>query len=259
MATDVARWDRPNMNIVRAPKRFRSLSIDRLICQDGCTVQGVDMYDWLTKAVMMGLNYTIQGNFYAKNPIISYVEVLGLVNNVTFNSQNVLLKSAEQNLNGVVTIGNNLAANSISSLTFDNLYVNFINDKNVSEFFANLIEKGGENVGEIFANMIFTEPVEFLDLKVSELNGVDPNQMTATDQQYRTATDELNGIIDKLVKREKFQHFDEMIVRQTFPLEVQGLRKLLGYDFVFVAFNNSNIQLYVWDAKTQAMQENNSK
>lgn len=254
MATDIARLDRPNMNIVRASKHFRSLTIDRLTCQDGCTVQGVDMGDWIGKSVMSNLNYTIQGSVYIRNPIISYIDALGLVNNVTFDSQNILLKSADQYFDGPVTIGNR---NSLSSLTFDNLNVNFINDKNVSEFFENLIRAGDTDVGEIFTNMIFMEPVEFLDLNVSELNGVDMDQLTAADQQYRAAAAELDVMVDKLAQRDKFKHFDQPIVRQTFPLEVQGLRKLLGYEFAFVAFNHSNIQLYLWNSTMKTLQENN--
>lgn len=189
LATDVARWDRPKMNIIRAPKRFGSLTIDRLTCQDGCTLQGVDMDDWVTKSVLPGLNYTIQGRVIIQNPIISYIESLGPVNNMLFNSQNILLKSAAQDINGPVTIGNRSGTNAISSLTFEDIYVNYINDKSVNDFFQNLILKDENFDGEIFTNMVFTQPLQIWDLNVLQLNGIDLQQLNATDQPYQAPAD----------------------------------------------------------------------
>lgn len=159
-ATDIVRWSSPSTNIIHAPKRFHSLNIDRLVCQYGCTMQGIDMADWISKAVLTASNQTIQGTVYARDAVISYVEVLGLVNNMTFNSQNILLKSVPQKLNGALTIGDdNFGPNSIKSLTFNNLIVNSINDQNVSEFFTNVIQRGedGIDVSELYTDLEFTD------------------------------------------------------------------------------------------------------
>lgn len=174
-ATDVARWDRQDLNIITAIKRFRSLTIDRLVCQDGCTIQGVDMDEWISKAVMTDLNNTIQGTVYIKNPVISYIEALGLVNNMTFNSQTVLLTNTPQKLNGPITIGNRSNTKQISTLTFENLYVNYINDVNVTEFFENMVKKDGKgnNIGEIFSDLIFSDQLNIENLSITgQLNGL---------------------------------------------------------------------------------------
>ncbi|XP_055320364.1 uncharacterized protein LOC129577415 [Sitodiplosis mosellana] len=264
-AADVARVDRPELNIIRATKRFRSLQIDRLECRDSCTVQGVDMDDWISRAAMIGLNHTIQGTVYAQNPILSYIEASGLVNNMTINSQTVLLKKTPQTLKGPLIIGNRSRIDSINSLTFDNLYVNFINDKNLTDFFGNLVKKDGRgnDVGNIFSDLEFSDRVNFDNLNIlGLLNGINVNEIMSQDHfvygdQYRTAANELDTLVDKLVRRERFKHFKRFAVRTTFSLDIQGLQKLFGYDFQFVALNNSNIQLYTWNVTTKTLDGNN--
>lgn len=226
------------------------------------------MVDWMTKAVMTGLNHTIQGTVYAHNPVISHIEVLGLVNNMTFDSEHILLKSIPQTIHGTLTLGNRSNAEAINSLTFNNLLVNFINDRNVSEFFENLVTKGahGEiDAGEIFTNLEFRNRLEIDKLDITgQFNGIDINQIRPANQmingeQYRMASDELDRFVDKLATQERFKHFDRMIIWQMFSTNIQGLRKLSGYDFEFVALNNSDIQFYVWNDANKTLQPNNSK
>lgn len=136
------------------------------------------MADWISKAVLTTSNQTIQGTVYARNAVISYVEVLGLVNNMTFNSQNILLKSVPQKLNGALIIGDdNFGPNSMTSLTFDNLIVNSINDQNVSEFFTNVIlrDENGIDVGELYTDLEFKEHLDIDNLIVtSQSNDTKP-------------------------------------------------------------------------------------
>lgn len=132
---------------------------------------------------MINLNHNIQGTVYAQNSIISFIEAIGLVNNMTINSQTVLLKKIPQTLKGPLIIGNRSRTDSINSLTFDNLYVNFINDKNLTEFIENLIKKDnhGNDVGEIFSNLEFSDQVNFENLKIlNQLNGINVNEISST-------------------------------------------------------------------------------
>lgn len=232
------------------------------------------MADWISGAVLTGFNYTIQGTVYAENPIISYIEALGPVNNITFNSQNVLLKSADQRLNGPIIIANANQLNStsaITSLTFDKLYVNFINDKNVSEFFANLIQRnehGHIDVGEIFSDMEFMNGLDIDHLQITgQLNGINVNENLpidskayGTNQQYRMASEQIDAVVRNLTMRKPFKHFDHMLQRQTFNTDIHDFTKLIGTtDFQFIALNNSNFQFYVWNSIAKALQSNNSK
>lgn len=269
LASDVARWDSPSTNIITAPKHFESLSIGHLTCPAGCTLQGIDMDEWMQKSVMIGLNNTIQGTVYANDPVISHIEVLGRVNGLRFDSQNILLKSVPQTIRGSLTIGNQSNPESINSLTFDNILVNFINDKNVSEFFENLVlrnDRGKLDVGEIFTNIEFMDRLNIDDLDItSEFNNINVNQMAALSdsnnniEQFRLATNELDRFVERLAKQEKFKHFDGMITRQWFSSDLHALRKLSGYDFELVALNNSNIQFYEWNVTQMTLQESNSK
>lgn len=138
------------------------------------------MADWISKAVLTKSNQTIQGTVYARNAVISYVEVLGLVNNMTFNSQTILLKSTPQKLTGALTIGDdNFGPNSMTSLTFNNLIANTINDQNVSEFFTNVVLRGetGIDAGELYTNLEFTDPLNIDNLIV-------PNGQLNNDTSY---------------------------------------------------------------------------
>lgn len=226
------------------------------------------MEEWITKATLTGSNYTIQGTVYANNPVISYVEALDTVNNMTFNSQTLLLTNTAQTLNGVVTIGNRLATDRIHSLTFDNLYVNFINDKNVSEFFENLIQKDaiGNDAGEVYTHLEFSDRIEFDNLTiVNQLNDINVPAIMSQNHllygnQYRAAANELDSIADHLNRRNKFKHFKQLaLIQQTLPPEVQGLQQLLGSDYQFVAHTESNIQLYTWTSNEKTLQRTNRK
>lgn len=265
-AADVARIDRPDLNRIRAAKRFGELIIDSLECRDRCTMQGVDMDDWISRAVMVNLNNTIQGTVYLRDPIISSIEVLGLVNNMTLNSQTVLLKKTPQTLKGPLIIGNR-SRTDINSLTFNDLNINYINDKNLTEFYENLVLKDGRgnNVGEIFSNLEFTDLLTIENLVITgELNGINVPQYLSQEhfvngQQYRSAVDELDSIVDNLGRRKKFKHFKRILVRSTLPLNIQGFQKLLGYDFRFAALNNSSVEFYTWNVVTKTLDWNNSK
>lgn len=187
---------------------------------------------------------------------------------MTFNSQNILLKSVPQKLNGALTIGDeNFSLSSITALTFDNLMVNSINDQNVSEFFTNIIQRGenGTVVDELYANLEFSNRLDIDDLTVTgQFNGINVNQFMATDQpnenQYRMAADELDTFVNKLSSRERFKHFDQMIVRKIYENGIHRLQKLVGYDFEFVAINNSSkIGFYRWDSTQKTLEDSNSK
>lgn len=128
------------------------------------------MADWISKAVLNKTNQTIQGTVYARNAIISYANVLGRVNNMTFDSRSILLKSVPQTLNGALIIGDdNFGPNSMTSLTFNNLIANSINDRNVSEFFSNIVLRGenGIDVGELYSSLEFADRLDIDELIVS--------------------------------------------------------------------------------------------
>lgn len=68
VATDVARYSSP-INNVTASKSFESVAVSDINCQSGCTLMAVDIIDWISKAVFVGGNYTIQGTTVIEAPI----------------------------------------------------------------------------------------------------------------------------------------------------------------------------------------------
>lgn len=269
LATDIVRWDSPSTNTIQASKQFQSLSIGQLICTTGCTLQDVNMDEWITKSVLIGLNNTIQGTVIAKDAVISYAEVLGFVNGMKFDSLNILLKNVPQTIHGSLTIGSQSNFDSINSITFNNLMVNYINEKNVSEFFEHLVLKdqhhGAINVGEIFTDIIFQNQLEIDDLHITfDFNGLNvqqahPSHFNIYNEQFRAANDELDEFTERLNRRGPFKYFNGTIVRDWIAGEFQSIQKLTGHEFIYVALNNSNIEFYQWNNTNMTLQESNSK
>lgn len=195
---DVVRWDRITGNIIRAEKQFETIFIDRLNCQFGCSIQEVNVDEWITKSVFTTLRHnTVQGKIIINNPVISHVDVFGDVNNNgKFNSKTILLKHAAQQINGTVIIGNRENPNTIvQPLTFDNIYVNFINGQNFTEFHTNLVQRNRNNeiVADIFTNMQFTESLTFDNLNNVDLtNSSNRFQITNFDQNANIKNSTLN-------------------------------------------------------------------
>lgn len=255
---DVVRWSRPSGNIIRAAKSFKSININRFDCRSGCTVQGVDAEEWLTKGVLPNLNYTIQGNVYVNNAAISFVQALGLVNNNTFNSNTILLKSAQQQIDHVISIGTFSNANNITPLTFNEIDVNFINDRNFTEFYKNLISRNAANeiVGNVFSNMQFTKALTFDNLFTSNrLKGFHH----IDGAQFRMISNELDDMAEKINEHQHFKHFHRMVLRQTLPSKsVQSLSKIVDFDHddvvKFVAWNGNDIEFYTWNQTTSTLE-----
>lgn len=164
------RWDRPDMNLIRAEKSFKSLSINQLLCHAGCSVQGVDIDEWISKGVLLDMNYTIQGTVFINDAAVSYIEALGRVNNDPFNSLTILLKHSDQRIDRIVTIGPNANPINVTPLTFNEINANYINGHNFTAFIQNRVTRGPANQinANILSNLQFVEPVTFENLYTSE-------------------------------------------------------------------------------------------
>lgn len=249
---DVVRWDHPNGNIVRAEKQFKSISIEQLFCYAGCTIQGVDIYEWIGKGVLTTLNYTIQGTVYVNNGAISFIEVLGNVNQDTFNSNTILLKGLHQQINHVVTIGG--FKDHVTPLTFNQIYVNSINGQNFTAFHENLIKRDSNGINaNILSHMQFTEPIVFNSL-------VSSNRLSSTHHvnadEFRAISNELDEINEKIISHQNFKHFNRMVVRQILASDKFQHLSQLNYQNEFVTWNGTNILFYIWNKTSNALEPN---
>lgn len=62
------RYSVPTNNITKT-KQFSNVNVQNLICGQGCTIQGVDILEWISKATLTQGNHTIQGTVLMKNPV----------------------------------------------------------------------------------------------------------------------------------------------------------------------------------------------
>lgn len=232
---DIVRFSRPEMNIIRASKIFSELRVKNLVCQYGCSVNEVDLGEWIAKAVLVNNNYTIQGTTYLQNPVISHVDVLGTVNNMTFRADQILLKQQRQRIYGNVYIGSQ--ANPLQKLTFESIYLNSLNGHNFTDFHLSLIQRPSITqrriVANVATNMQFTEPLTIENLECfGQVNGVNFTSLTAINynrlsEYYRTMIPELRSMADTYVGAVRMKTFDRMVLRQTLrPSEIGKLFKL---------------------------------
>lgn len=173
--SDIVLINRPESNIIRTAKFFESLTIGNFMCSYGCLIDNVDLGDWMAKAVLLNHNYTIQGTTYLQNPIIDSVTAFGTVNNVTFNADQILLKSKRQRIYGDVHIGNR--ENPLQKLTFDGIYLNYFNDHNFTDFQLSLVQRPSaaqrQIVATVSTDMQFTKPLTIDNLECfADVNGV---------------------------------------------------------------------------------------
>lgn len=250
------------MNTIRADKTFTSLSIEHLTCKYGCTVNNINVAEWISKAVLLNINYTIQGTTYLQNPIISHISVLGLVNNNTFNSNEILLKSVPQKISKNLIIGKK--DNPFVKFTIDNIYVNFINAQNFTEFHNSIIQRHAQNgaiAEEINSNMIFTEPVSFENLQCyGQINGINFSDLSNLNynrfsKHYRMVLPQLRTMENDFISQTHIQIIDRLIVRQTLALnkilKIYKIRKSDSDKNNFVVLSNetgsNNIHFYEWN------------
>lgn len=274
---DIVRISRSEMNIIRATKTFSGLRIRNLVCQNGCSVNEVDLGEWIAKAVLVNNNYTIQGTTYLRNPVISHVDALATVNNMTFRADQILLKTPRQSIYRDVHIGN--PENPLQKLTFDSIYLNYLNGQNFTDFQLSLIQRPPTTqrpiVAKVATNMQFAEPLTIENLECfGQLNGVDFSSMAAINynrlsEYYRAMIPELRSVADTFVGEARTKIFDRMALRQTLLVnEMQKLYKLnsmqgLNGDALYAVLSQEadakRVQFYRWsvDAKRLIPTEGN--
>lgn len=115
--------------------------------------------------------------------------VFGLVNNITFTPENVLLKTLPQGIDGNVYISNKLLIdNRILPLAFENVQVEAINGKILDEFFQNLVH-GDDSLASINTRLQFNEllTVDYMQL-YAQFNGVNLDELIKQVQVYQVVT-----------------------------------------------------------------------
>lgn len=89
----------------------------------------------------------------------TFPSVFGTVNNILFTPETILLKSADQEIQGHIRIQNKrLSENKIQSLTINEAELTMINGVPVNQFFQNLVNLSDANK-TTYSHLIFVEPV----------------------------------------------------------------------------------------------------
>lgn len=139
--------------------------------------------------------------------------MFGLVNNLTFTPDNVLLKTLQQNINGNVFISNKVANDHrILPLSFVDVQLESINGKILNEFYLNLVHKDDPLVSVNsrleFHELLAVDYMQFYD----EFNGFNLNELLNQVQLYQVVTnysDHLHhmGVIGKAIVKELNSEF----------------------------------------------------
>ncbi|XP_055589316.1 uncharacterized protein LOC129741603 isoform X2 [Uranotaenia lowii] len=190
-------------------KRFDNFRVRNLICPAPCIIQGVDFNEWVANSVRLGQNHTIDGILYLESAsVLGNVECSGLVNNITFNRDTLLLKSVPQIIEGDLYVNMKIPEqNLVYPASIESLQVDTINGKNFSEFVQNLALRDRGTL-KIHTPVSFRQPLETqnLDLGNNSMYGVNINQLLQEveygDQlmQYESKLRNLNVVGQSLVE-----------------------------------------------------------
>ncbi|XP_052901002.1 uncharacterized protein LOC128307276 [Anopheles moucheti] len=273
LETDLLRMDVPFGNF-SAPKRFRELHTESIVCAPPCVIQGVDMDEWYANGLRLRGNQTIEGTLHIQDGIITgNLEVLGTVNGIQFDAEHLLLKSAQQNVNGTLRLVTKFPKeNKIFPLVFESLNAKAINGKDV-ETFMNNIALISQNPLNINIPVTLVEPLEADEtvLEGDMMFGVNVTQLLESTSYHKDINQlasqvrSLNSVNDKLAQSvfensPVFSHFDKMK-----PLAVQAVRMLVltvsmhlePMDLVAVHSAEANrpsaIEFYHWSDKKSSL------
>ncbi|XP_049294198.1 uncharacterized protein LOC125769507 [Anopheles funestus] len=267
--TDLLRLDVPVGNFT-APKRFRELHTESIVCAPPCIIQDVDMDEWYANGLRLRGNQTIEGTLHIQDGIITgNLEVLGTVNGRQFDAEHLLLKSVPQNVNGTLRLVTKFPKeNKIFPLVFESLSARAINEKDVEKF-MNSIAVISQNPLNVNIPVTLIEPLEAEEtvLEGDMVYGVNVTQLLQSTSYHKDISElasqvrSLNSVNDRLAQSvfensPVFSHFDKMK-----PFTVQAVRMLVltvsihsgPMDLIVVHSTETNrpsaIEFYHWSDK----------
>lgn len=163
-----------------APKRFDSLRVHNLRCPEPCIIQGVDVTEWMANSVRLNRNNTIEGVIHLEaGTVLGNIEVQGLVNNISFDREHLLLKSIPQTIDGDLYLRTKFPnENIIYPSSIEKLEVETINGNHFNTFMANMVRTDQ-------TELVINNPVTFMqtveaenvDTGDSSIFGVNINQL----------------------------------------------------------------------------------
>lgn len=263
------RYSSPGQNVIYAEKYFENVKIGHLNCKGSCSLQYVNMGEWISKAVLVYSDYIVQGTTYIENPLIPAINVLGTVNNQTFNSKTILRKSSEQIIPGNVYITNK--PYQVATLTFSNIYLNYINSYNFPEFHDSLVlrQHRKELNVNINTNVKFLQALRVDDLHADVINNrnfsvlfTENNHLT---ENFRSKVKKLEFIRDEIAERvgmaARSKYLDHFVWSQTLHgISIERLSALKSTSenatvFVGLIMDSftSSMEWYEWNTDTSKL------
>lgn len=253
----------PNNNIINADKSFQNLHIESLVCKRGCTIQDINIVDWITNSASKNFNHTIQGVTTLIDPIISSeLSVLGTVNGQQFNPSTILLKSESQTIRGNVFIEPNpFNTNQILPITFENVQLEYFNGIHFSTFIRNLVQRSDRGLVEVLlsSNVRFLQPLTIGRLRIDgQLYRMNASSLPSTMvvdseiQHYRTKLDEMEAVRVELEDRLAsatptfFDHFSDRQIVKGNVVMIRSVR--------FRDYNNGRSIIAVLKNKTSSFE-----
>lgn len=173
---------------INAAKYLPSASIDKLFVNSYSLINNVNMDHWIRNTVFQYENFTIMGETTIDIlNAINDVKVMGNVNNISFNENNLLLANIPQTIKGNVMLGNSLTQRSrILPLNIENLQTNSVNNAPLDVFLKNKANSLIPNAN-IASHLVFTQP-----LMVSEVHSNEALLMASRDNTPRSSVEEVS-------------------------------------------------------------------
>ncbi|KAM7342370.1 closca [Cochliomyia hominivorax] len=183
---------------INAPKSFKSLKIENLYTDSTSLVNNVPVAQWIKDTVYLYENYTISGtNSIDSINIYNNLIVMGKLNNITFNEQNLLLQNLPQQIKGHLKIISYLPQEKrFLTNNIENLYTDYINHQYMPTFMENLVPATTST--QIKSHLIFKHV-----FKVEKYEGPE-GFLTQNQWSKRDITKEIN------VNRANIEKSDEM-------------------------------------------------
>lgn len=217
---DVMRYD-VDLNEVTAPKTFQNLNVNKIHCTN-CIIQGVDIIDWSSRSVYNNGTFKIDGVTTIENSVIDEMRfvlliyifffqfqkflnlrVHGLVNNMSFIEGNLLTSNTNQIIN------TNFYITSGQPTIIDDLEAEFVNQRNVEDFFNNLVVKEEIDADHIVidTSLEFLNPVQITNLDCQgTLYGLNMTELNLDMEsgdfisKYKNEIEEIDSIRDLVSK-----------------------------------------------------------
>ncbi|XP_073811538.1 closca [Musca autumnalis] len=213
--------------VIRAPKMFlKGASIENLLPDSTSVVNKIPIGKWINEAVYLYENYTIYGTTTLTSlNVFNDLQVMGKLNNITFNEDTLLLQDRKQILPKNLRIMSHLKDEKrFLTNNIDNLFVDFINSEYMPRFVENLIPWSKDM--EIKSHVVFKEPINVDKYYGPDYTTLQTQSSTTPTRWYRSLNDDIEVTTEPNNVEENLKNFQRFQMIENY---LQNITKVTNY------------------------------